>query len=146
MLKPELSIAMLAVAFPAFAFTNIPANTAVVRALNKQTGRTKDIEIPVGTEQIFENVSIAMKSCFTRPEDEVPENTAFMQIFETGANFKEEMGTAKKGASVFSGWMYSSSPSLNAMEHPNYDIWLLECRDDPRRPKIAMPEPAAPAE
>ena len=28
---------------------------------------------------------------------------------------------------VFSGWMFSSSPPLNALEHPVYDIWVLSC-------------------
>jgi hypothetical protein len=141
MQKRMLLILAMTAGSNALAFTNIPMNTAAVRALNKQTGRTKDIEIPVGREQIFENLIIGMKSCFTRPEDEVPENTAFMQIVETGANFKEELATAKKGAVVFSGWMFSSSPSLSAMEHPNYDIWLLGCKDDPKLPKILPPEP-----
>lgn len=121
------------------AFTNIPQNKAVVRALNKQTGRTKDIEIAVGEKTIFENILIDMKSCFTRPEDETPENTSFVQITETNTNFKEELDTVKKGKQVFSGWMFSSSPSLVGMEHPNYDIWLLECKDDSNYAKIVLP-------
>ena len=27
------------------------------------------------------------------------------------------------------------------MEHPNYDIWLLECKNDPNLPKIELSEP-----
>ena len=28
---------------------------------------------------------------------------------------------------IFSGWMFSSTPSLNSLEHPINDIWLLKC-------------------
>lgn len=122
-----------------FAFTNIPQNKAVIRALNKQTGRTKDIEIPVGEQTIFENILIDMKACFTRPEDETPEETSFIQITEINTGFKEELSSVKKGKVIFSGWMFSSSPSLVAMEHPNYDIWLLECKDDPKLAKMTFP-------
>jgi hypothetical protein len=31
---------------------------------------------------------------------------------------------------VFSGWMFSSSPAVSAMEHPVYDITLLSCKPD----------------
>lgn len=30
---------------------------------------------------------------------------------------------------IFKGWMLSSSPALNAIEHPVYDVWLLKCID-----------------
>ena len=29
----------------------------------------------------------------------------------------------------FSGWMFSSTPSLNSLEHPINDIWLLKCNE-----------------
>lgn len=29
---------------------------------------------------------------------------------------------------IFSGWMFASSPGLNAVEHPVYDVWLIDCK------------------
>lgn len=29
---------------------------------------------------------------------------------------------------IFSGWMFASSPGLNAVEHPVYDVWLTDCK------------------
>ena len=29
---------------------------------------------------------------------------------------------------VFNGWMFASSPALNALEHPVYDLVLIECK------------------
>jgi len=28
---------------------------------------------------------------------------------------------------VFKGWMIASSPALNALDHPRYDVWVLRC-------------------
>ena len=33
---------------------------------------------------------------------------------------------------IFKGWMFSSTPALNAVEHPIYDIWLLKCYNRPQ--------------
>ncbi len=135
-----ITLALLFVSNVANAFTNLPQNKAVIRALNKQTGKTKDIEIPVNDEQMFENILIKVFACYTRPEDETPENSVFLKVNETNTSYKEELNSVKQGELIFSGWMFSSSPSLVAMEHPNYDIWLLECKNDPNLPKIELPQ------
>src|SRR3546814_6729466 len=30
--------------------------------------------------------------------------------------------------SVFSGWLFKNSPSLNVVEHAIYDVWVKDCR------------------
>jgi hypothetical protein len=29
---------------------------------------------------------------------------------------------------IFAGWMFASSPALNALEHPVYDVWVIDCK------------------
>lgn len=29
---------------------------------------------------------------------------------------------------IFSGWMFASSPALNGVEHPVYDVWVIDCK------------------
>jgi hypothetical protein len=29
---------------------------------------------------------------------------------------------------LFSGWMFASSPALSALEHPVYDVWVIDCK------------------
>ncbi|MCB2113418.1 MAG: DUF2155 domain-containing protein [Parvularculaceae bacterium] len=29
---------------------------------------------------------------------------------------------------IFSGWMFASSPALNGLEHPVYDVWVIDCK------------------
>ena len=31
-------------------------------------------------------------------------------------------------APLFTGWMFASSPALSAVEHPVYDVWVIDCK------------------
>ena len=31
------------------------------------------------------------------------------------------------GERLFDGWMIASSPALNALDHPRYDVWVIGC-------------------
>lgn len=39
-------------------------------------------------------------------------------------------GIRAEGKEVFSGWMFASSPALNALEHPVYDVWVIDCQTE----------------
>lgn len=39
-------------------------------------------------------------------------------------------GEVAEGDSVFSGWMFASSPALNPLEHPVYDVWVIDCQTE----------------
>ncbi len=60
--------------------------------------------------------------CYTRPPEETPENSAYLNIVENLNDGKKQ--------EVFSGWMFSSNPALSAMEHPVYDVWVIGCKND----------------
>ncbi len=36
-------------------------------------------------------------------------------------------GPQAEGENIFRGWMFASSPALNALEHPVYDVWVINC-------------------
>ncbi len=36
-------------------------------------------------------------------------------------------GPIAEGVSIFRGWMFASSPALNPLEHPVYDVWVIDC-------------------
>lgn len=98
---------------------NISMNTARMQALDKVTGQMSVIDVPVNGEVKFWSFSIVVRSCQTTPPEETPENYAFVDVADTnreGQTFN-----------IFKGWMVSSSPSLNSVEHPIYDVWLLKC-------------------
>lgn len=37
-------------------------------------------------------------------------------------------GPQAEGENIFRGWMFASSPALNALEHPVYDVWVIDCK------------------
>ncbi len=113
-----ISALMLTAATTAGA-SEIAMNTAQMQAMDKITGRVNIIEVPVGGEIKFGSFSIVVRSCKTRPEEEIPENFAFVDV--TDKSFDQEE------FNIFKGWMFSSQPAVNAVEHPIYDVWLLKC-------------------
>ncbi len=99
----------------------LPTNTAQMQAMDKITGRVSVINVPVNAEMRFGSFSIVVRDCKTRSPEETPENFAFVDVADTiGEN---------QQVNIFKGWMLSSSPALNAVEHPVYDVWLLKCID-----------------
>ena len=99
----------------------IKTNTAIMQAMDKITGRVKVIEVPVSGNVDFGTFSIVVRDCQTRPPEETPENFAFVDIVDNNIDGSKE--------NIFKGWMMSSTPALNAVEHPIYDVWLLRCSD-----------------
>ena len=105
---------------------DIQMDIAVLRGLDKVTGRIKTFSIPVGQTGQFGRTYITPDSCYTKPPEESPENAAFLFIYEKSL----------KGENIelFKGWMFSSNPALSSMEHPVYDIWVLECQQSENKP------------
>lgn len=98
---------------------NIKTNMAQLQALDKVTGKMSVIEVPVNGEARFGSFSVIVRDCQTTPPEETPENYAFVDVADTNKDGKI--------FNIFKGWMVSSSPSLNSVEHPIYDVWLLKC-------------------
>ena len=95
---------------------------AVFRGLDKITGRARDIDAPVGVPVKFGTLTLTVQYCHTVPPEEPPETTAFVQIDENVPGAKPKR--------MFSGWMFASSPALNGLEHPTYDVWVVTCKTD----------------
>lgn len=95
-------------------------DTAVLQTLDKVTGRVRTLEAPIDREVAFGVLRIVVRACRKRPPEEPPESAAYLEIAE---------GQAGEAAqSVFRGWMFASAPSVSAMDHAVYDIWVLDCR------------------
>ncbi len=95
----------------------------LLRGLDKITGRPTNIAAPIGKPVHFATLTITARFCYSTPPSETPETTAFVQI--------EDHRPDQPAKRVFSGWMYGSSPGLNAVEHPLYDVWVISCNNAP---------------
>jgi len=110
---------------------------AILRGLDKISGRAIDISAPAGVPVRFGSLTITARYCYTVPPEEPPETAAFIQI--------DDGKPGDKGARVFSGWMFASTPALNGLEHPVYDVWVITCKTDEPAPGEAPPSDAATA-
>jgi len=95
----------------------------LLRGLDKITGRPTNITAPIGKPVQFATLTITARFCYSTPPSETPETTAFVQI--------EDHRPDQPARRVFSGWMYGSSPGLNGVEHPLYDVWVISCNNAP---------------
>lgn len=98
---------------------DLTLDTAILGGLDKVTARVVTIEAPVGDPVRFGNIEIIARACKKRRPEENPESAAFLDIWEIKPN--------EPAQGLFRGWMFASSPALSAMEHPVYDVWVLDC-------------------
>jgi hypothetical protein len=96
-----------------------PYPIAVLRGLDKVTARISTFEVPIGHSVRFGTLEITVRTCDKRPPEEPPGAAAFLDIWE--------IRREQPAANLFRGWMFASSPALSAMEHPVYDVWVLDC-------------------
>jgi hypothetical protein len=92
---------------------------AILQGLDKVTARISTIEAPLGETVVFGTLRIVARACHKRPPEEPPESSAFLDIVDL------KPGQAPKP--LFTGWMFASSPALSALEHPVYDVWVIDC-------------------
>lgn len=98
----------------------LPREVAVLQGLDKVTARISTVSAPVGGTATFGTLSIEVSTCQERPPTLPPESAAFLRI--------DDHPPDAPARRLFSGWMFASSPALNALEHPVYDVWMLSCR------------------
>jgi hypothetical protein len=133
----RLALALAALVFSASVARGaemIAEPIAVMQGLDKITARISRFEAPVGHEVHFGTLSIVVRDCRKSAPEERPENAAFIQIYETRPGEERRR--------LFSGWMFSSSPALSALEHPVYDVNLLECEGAAPAAAPATPAPS----
>jgi hypothetical protein len=97
--------------------------TAVFSGLDKISGRIITFDVAINETVQFGALQVTPRACYTRPPTETQNTTSFVEIDEI--TLKAEIRR------IFSGWMFASSPGLNAVEHPIYDVWLIDCKTTP---------------
>jgi len=93
-----------------------------LRALDKITAKTSDINIVIGKKERFGYLEILPKNCKQSVEKNNRGVVAYLQVKDL---------SDKKGEKifVFNGWTFSSSPTLKPFDHPVYDLWLTGCEN-----------------
>ena len=107
---------LLIIFYFCYIFFVFAENFAEIRAIDRITGRSYKLKVPIETEVTFSNLVLNIKYCYKNPIDKEIENIAYLIVKDKLLNNL-----------IFQGWMFSSSPSLSSLEHPINDIWLLNC-------------------
>ena len=98
----------------------IEGNRLVIQGLDKITARIETFEVFVGQTYNFGVLDIFVERCvFSKPILK-PESLAFIRINDNSDRFSEVK---------FKGWMFASSPALNALENSVYDLSILSCKN-----------------
>jgi hypothetical protein len=103
----------------------------VLGGIDKVAARTAKFEANLRQKVFYNTLIITAYACKTRPPEEPPESAAYLEIQE-----RKPDGTTQK---LFSGWMFASSPALNALEHPVYDVWVVSCKTAPAANTAPVP-------
>jgi len=93
-----------------------PGQGAVLRLLDKITGQSQDVAVPVGGTTEIGPYRVALRACRYPTGNPAGDAFAYVVIGPEG------------GDALFQGWMIGSSPALNALDHPRYDVWVIRCK------------------
>lgn len=101
----------------------VPEEVRVVRSggvllkgLDKVSGDVIDVELRVGETVTVGRVEVDLGECRYFEDNPAGEGFAWLTIRDS-----------VRDAVVFDGWMIASSPALNALDHPRYDVWVIRC-------------------
>ena len=118
--KIFFSLFLIVLSKNVFASPWIEGNKLVVQGLDKITARIETFEVFVGQNHKFGVLDIFVERCvFSKPIFK-PESLAFIRINDNSDRFSEVK---------FEGWMFASSPALNALENSVYDLSILACKN-----------------
>jgi hypothetical protein len=96
----------------------LEGNQVVIQGLDKITARIETFKVSVGQTYKFGVLDIFVERCVFSKAIFKPESLAYIQISDNSDRFSEVK---------FKGWMFASSPALNALENSVYDLSILAC-------------------
>ncbi len=100
----------------------IANKVAVFTGLDKITGRIITFDVYIDETVQFGALRVTPRVCYNRPATESAQTDAFVEVDETTLDNQIKR--------IFHRWMFAASPGLNAVEHPVYDVWLNDCRQE----------------
>jgi len=101
---------------------------AIIEALDKVTAESVRFEAPIGRPIRYKGLIYTVKACETAADDEAMSDVmAYMRV-RSNPVAATNTSPAIKSKEVFRGWTFASTPSLNPIQHPVYDAWVIGCR------------------
>ena len=93
-----------------------------IKALDKITAKTSSIKIAVGEKDFFGPLEIKALKCQLSENNDSPDTVAYLQVKDLSSKDNNQVF-------LFNGWTYASSPTLQSIDHPVYDLWITGCEN-----------------
>lgn len=110
---------------------------AVVRVTDRVMGGDETLTLKAGETRTFGALRITHDGCWVSHPEDAPDALVFLRIEDVGRPAQRQLvklpdrtlrpGQAVPRRVVFSGYMSAASLSLNALDHPTYDVWAVRC-------------------
>ena len=91
-------------------------------ALDKITAKTSSIRLAVGDKKIFGSLEIQALKCQLSEGSDTSDAVAYIQVKDLSAKDNNQVF-------LFNGWTFASSPTLQSIDHPIYDLWITSCEN-----------------
>jgi hypothetical protein len=91
-------------------------------ALDKITAKTSSIKLAIGDKKIFGSLEIQALKCQLSEGSDTSDAVAYIQVKDLSAKDNNQVF-------LFNGWTFASSPTLQSIDHPIYDLWITSCEN-----------------
>ena len=105
--------------------TNIKKNNKIyinLKALDKITAKTSAIKLAIGEKKFFGTLEIKALKCQLSEKNDSTDTVAYLQVKDLSAKDNNQVF-------LFNGWTFASSPTLQSIDHPIYDLWIISCEN-----------------
>ena len=91
-------------------------------ALDKITAKTSSIKLAIGDKKFFGSLEIQALKCQLSESSDTSDTVAYIQVKDLSAKDNNQVF-------LFNGWTFASSPTLQSIDHPIYDLWITSCEN-----------------
>ena len=91
-------------------------------ALDKITAKTSSIKLAIGDKKVFGLLEIKALKCQLFESTDISDTVAYIQVKDLSAKDNDRVF-------LFNGWTFASSPTLQSIDHPIYDLWITSCEN-----------------
>ena len=93
-----------------------------LKALDKITAKTSSFRLAVGEKKFFGALEIKALKCQLSENNDTTDTVAYLQVIDLSTKDNNQVF-------LFNGWTFASSPTLQSIDHPIYDLWITGCEN-----------------
>jgi len=95
----------------------VAQGSVLLQLLDKVNAQNSVVTVKVGQQAQFGSLTIRVQACNNHPPDQPRDSAAYLAIADS-----------RPDAPGFRGWVLANNPSLSMLQHPIYDVRVVDCR------------------